>query len=308
MKIAVIGSGAMGCLFGGKLQLQPENDVTLLDAWPAHVEQLSRHGLTMGTDEGEVVIPIKATLPSEAREAADLVIVFTKSMHTASALETAKAAIGPDSMVLTLQNGLGNIEKIAQHVPMANIVAGVTTMPSDLAGPGRINSHGVGKTTIGSALPEGAGRAKIVADLLNRAGLETIVCEDILSRIWGKVAFNSALTHPVRGHGASRRGNRPVRNRTQPCPQGRGGSGLGGAKEGFVRRSGGKLGPMVAKALDEHGSHKPSMLQDILSKRETEIDTIAGGAVAEAEALGMAVPTTAVLADLVRTIQHEYLK
>jgi 2-dehydropantoate 2-reductase len=65
---------------------------------------------------------------------------------------------------------------------------------------------------------------------------------------------------------------------------------------------------MVAKALDEHGSHKPSMLQDILSKRETEIDTIAGGAVAEAEALGMAVPTTAVLADLVRTIQHEYLK
>lgn len=307
MKIAVIGSGAMGCLFGGKLQLQPGNDVTLLDAWPAHVEQLSQHGLTMGTDEGEVVIPIKAIFPADVQEAADLVIVFTKSMHTASALEAAKAAIGPDSTVLTLQNGLGNIEKIAQHVPMANIVAGVTTMPSDLVGPGRINSHGVGKTTIGSPLPEGAERANIVADLLNQAGLDTVLCEDILSRIWGKVAFNSALNTlcavtnlPVGGIGQCETGRKLARKVVEEVVAVAQKKGLSvDLEENWA---------MVAKALDEHGSHKPSMLQDILSKRETEIDTIAGGVVAEAETVGMAVPTTAILVDLVRTIQYEFLK
>ncbi len=306
MNIAVIGSGAMGCMFGGKLQLLPDVQVTLVDAWPDHVARLKESGLHMTTDQGEQVIPVSACFPGEVAEVADLVIVFTKSMHTAGALESAKKAIGPDTIVLTLQNGLGNIEKIAKFASENNIVAGVTTIPSDLVGPGHINSHGKGKVKIGAVLTEGAEQALKIGELLNKAGLETEVCADIMVRIWEKVAFNSALNTlcgvtglPVGGIGKCEKGRELARRVVTEVIA------VAAAKGLAVDFD--KTWGMVSMALDQHGGHKPSMLQDILSKRETEIDTIAGGVAAEAESLGIDAPVTSLLADLVRIIQNDYL-
>ena len=306
MKITVIGSGAMGCMFGGKLQQLPDVRVTLVDAWPDHVSRLCSEGLHMTTDQGEQVIPVSACFPQDVSETADLAIVFTKSMHTASALADAKAAIGPDTTVLTLQNGLGNIEKIGQFAPKENIVAGVTTIPSDLVGPGRIASHGKGSIKVGAVVPEGAARATKTGELLNSAGLETEVCDDILAHIWEKVAFNSALNSlcavtglPVGGVGKSETGRELARKVVEEV--------LSVASKKGLATDFDKTWGMVSMALDKHRDHKPSMLQDILAKRETEIGTIAGGVAAQAKALGVKTPTTALLADLVRVIQNDYL-
>lgn len=306
MKITVIGSGAMGCMFGGRLQQLPDVRVTLVDAWPDHVDRLRTEGLHMTTDQGEHVVPVSACFPQDVCETADMVIVFTKSMHTAGALKDAKAAIGPDTIVLTLQNGLGNIENIAQFAPKKNIVAGVTTIPSDLVGPGRIASRGKGSVKVGAVAPEGAARAAETGELLNSAGLETEVCDDILAHIWEKVAFNSALNSlcavtglPVGGIGKSETGRQLARRVVEEV--------LTVANKKGLATDFDKTWGMVSMALDKHGGHKPSMLQDILSKRETEIGTIAGGVAAQARLLGVDVPTTALLADLVRVIQNDYL-
>ncbi|KYO63797.1 ketopantoate reductase family protein [Thermovenabulum gondwanense] len=123
MKIAVLGAGAMGCLFGGLLA-QGENDVWLLDVWEENVKVINEKGLFIEGIKGEKKITnIKATTSSKDIGEVDLVIVFVKSTQTEEAIKNSISLIGEKTVVITLQNGLGNVEKLQKVVGEKRVIS-----------------------------------------------------------------------------------------------------------------------------------------------------------------------------------------
>lgn len=305
MNIAVIGAGAMGCLFGAKLNQIPKNNVLLVDTWEEHVQKINAEGLHIESEDGVEQIAVKAALASDALVPADLVIIFTKSQHTRTALEGVQGVFRADTLALTLQNGLGNAEKLARYVPMEQILVGTTTFPSDIVDPGRIRTEGGGKTRMMSA--DGVRRlhTDAIADMFDQAGLNCVVVNDIYVSIWEKVAFNAALNSlcavtrlPVGGIGGTEEGRRLAITVAAEV--------IAVANHKGINANLERCHAMIEKAFELHQGHQPSMLQDVLAQRTTEIDAIAGAVVQEASQLGLSVPVTAVLADLVKVIQKNF--
>lgn len=303
--ITVIGAGAMGCLFGGKLSRLRGVNVLLIDRWEEHVRKINTDGLHIHSDQGVERMDVEAVLPSQILKPADVAIIFTKAQHTRAALEDAKRAFKKDTIAVTLQNGLGNAEKLAEHVAMEQVIVGTTTFPSDILEPGIIRSQGGGKTRVMSADGVRRTQTETVAGEFQRAGLNCAVSEDIFVSIWEKVAFNAALNSlcavtrlPVGGIGATEEGRRLSKVIASEV--------IAVARRKGVVADQDRCHSMIEQAFASHKGHKPSMLQDILSKRTTEIDAINGAVVREARNLGLDVPATALLADLVKVIQKNF--
>jgi 2-dehydropantoate 2-reductase len=301
MEIAILGAGAMGSLFGGLLA-EAGHDVTLLDIDEAHLEAIRRDGLRLATDSGErVVTKLRALRPEAAERAPELLIVFTKTMHTEAALDAARALIGPHTSVLSLQNGLGNVERLARSVPRERIMVGITTWPGDKPSAGRVSSHGSGMTRLMSA--DGEMRASVTRTVaaLNSAGLACSADPDVWVTIWEKVAFNAALNSLCA---------------VTQCTVGELSNVPDGpelalkivAEVAAVARASGvavdeaHMVENVQHALANHRSHRPSMLQDVLAGRRTEIEAINGAVVEAARAVPMAAPCTETLLQLVRLV------
>jgi 2-dehydropantoate 2-reductase len=301
MEIAILGAGAMGSLFGGLLA-EAGHDVTLLDIDEAHLEAIRRDGLRLATDSGErVVTKLRALRPEAAERAPELLIVFTKTMHTEAALDAARALIGPHTSVLSLQNGLGNVERLARSVPRERIMVGITTWPADKPSAGRVSSHGSGMTRLMSA--DGEARASVTRTVaaLNSAGLACSADPDVWVTIWEKVAFNAALNSLCA---------------VTQCTVGELSNVPDGpelalkivAEVAAVARASGvavdeaHMVENVQHALANHRSHRPSMLQDVLAGRRTEIEAINGAVVEAARAVPMAAPCTETLLQLVRLV------
>jgi 2-dehydropantoate 2-reductase len=305
VNIAVIGAGAMGCLFGANLNQIPKNNVLLVDTWEKHVLKINAEGLHIDSEDGVERIAVKAALASDTLEPADLVIIFTKSHHTRTALEGVQGIFKADTLALTLQNGLGNAEKLARHVPMEQILVGTTTFPSDIVGPGRIRTEGGGRTRMMSADGVRRPQTDAIADMFDQAGLNCAVVDDIYVSIWEKVAFNAALNClcaitrlPVGGIGGIDEGRRLAMTVMTEV--------IGVANHKGVNADLERCQAMIEKAFELHQGHQPSMLQDVLARRTTENDAIAGAVVQEASQLGLSVPVTAALSDLVTVIQKNF--
>ncbi|RKU02734.1 2-dehydropantoate 2-reductase [Burkholderia sp. Nafp2/4-1b] len=306
MRIAILGAGAMGSLFGALLAEHGEA-VTLIDVNDAHLDAIRRDGLRIDDDRGERRIrALQAVRPEAASATApdtpfDLLIVFTKSLHTRTALHGVRALLTPRTFVLTLQNGLGNVETLNAFVPLERILVGVTTWPADFAGPGHVRSHGAG--TIRMMTADGAARpiAATVADALSRAGLACSLDADVWAAIWEKVAFNAALNPLCAATGCTV-------DQLARVPDGPRLALAIAAETAAVARAKGvavdgeRIARNVEHAICAHHGHRPSMLQDVLAGRRTEIDAINGQVVAAARATGVAVPHTDTLLALVRLI------
>ncbi|MBY4865896.1 2-dehydropantoate 2-reductase [Burkholderia sp. Bp9017] len=309
MRIAILGAGAMGSLFGGLLAERGEA-VTLIDVNDAHLDAIRRDGLRIDDDRGaRRVRTLHAVRPEAAHAAAiaspdtpfDLLIVFTKSTHTRAALDGVRALLGPHTSVLTLQNGLGNVETLNAFVPLERILVGVTTWPADVAGPGHVRSHGAG--TIRMMTADGTARpfAATVAAALSDAGLACSLDADVWAAIWEKVAFNAALNTLCAATGCTV-------DQLASVPDGPRLALAIAAETAAVARAKGidvdgeSIAHNVEHAIHAHHGHRPSMLQDVLAGRRTEIDAISGRVVAAARETGVAVPHTDTLLALVRLI------
>ncbi len=302
MKIANLGAGAMGSLFGGLLA-EADKHVTLLDINDAHLHAIAEHGLRLETDSGDRhVHNLHALRPGEATEVPDLLIVFTKAMHTRAALASVRHLIGPSTHVLTLQNGLGNVEALTSVVPQERIFVGVTTWPADLAGPGHVHSHGSGAIRLMSA--DGVQRPMLerVVDALSAAGLNCHADANVWGAVWEKVAFNAALNplctvlnQPVDALAAVEDGPALALTIVDEV--------LAVAHASGITVDAAKVSDNVRHAIVAHRGHKPSMLQDVLAGRPTEIESINGAVVATARRLGVPVPHTETLMQLVRLVQ-----
>ena len=301
MKIAVIGAGAMGSLFGAYLAKAGEA-VTLVDIWQEHVAAIRSQGLMLGEPAGDEVVRLDAMLGTGGLEPVDLVILFVKSAATQAAATDAAALLRPGGRVLTLQNGLGNAEAIAEIVGAERVLAGTTAQGATLLGPGRVRHGGSGETHIGRLSGEADAFCHEVAALLTNAGLPTVVEPDVRSLIWGKLIINTginALTALLR----LRNGQLADLAETRQL--------LALAVEEAVKvaRAAGvqlpyekPLEKVLAVAVAT-GQNQSSMLQDVLRGSPTEIAVINGAIVREGERLGVATPVNRTLTLLVQALE-----
>lgn len=302
MKISIVGAGAMGSLFGGLLA-ESGNEVTLIDVNDAHIGAVRTGGLRLATDGGDrQVTALKAVRPEDAAGFPDLLLVFTKTLHTSAALSGVRHLIGPGVHVLSLQNGLGNVEKIAGFVPPERVLIGVTTWPADMVGPGHVHSHGKGVVRLMAADGIDHPFVSQVAEVLTKAGLDCTADSTVWAAIWEKVAFNAALNSicAVSGCTVDELGKVPDGSRLA--------NDVVTEVLSVALRLGIDVDPAkcwgnVASAIVQHKGHKPSMLQDVLAGRRTEVESINGAVVALAAPLNIKLPVTETLLALVRLAQ-----
>jgi len=190
MKIYFLGAGALGCAIGGTLAAAG-SDVTLIDPFQAHVDAINRDGLRMKVGDSERVVRVRAALDCAKLEAPDLLIVLVKSFHTRAAIEGARDIVGPDTAVMSLQNGLGHEEILSEAVGAGHVLGGKTYVGGVMRGPGHVIAGTQGKrTVIGEIDGRVSERAVAIAAEFERAELPCEVSNNILGAMWDKLLIN----------------------------------------------------------------------------------------------------------------------
>jgi 2-dehydropantoate 2-reductase len=192
LRIAVLGAGAMGSLFGG--YLSRENEVHLIDVNSALVAAINQNGLKIREKDGsEGLYRLEATADSSSIGTVDLIIVFVKSMYTISALESNKRLIGPDTYVMTLQNGSGHEAKLLKYVARDHVVIGSTQHNSSIIDLGFVNHGGGGKTSIG-LLDGGSQCLAGIAENFTKCGFDCNISDNVRKQIWNKLFLNTSAS------------------------------------------------------------------------------------------------------------------
>jgi 2-dehydropantoate 2-reductase len=303
MKIVIVGPGAMGCLFGHFLA-RAGHELILLDHRPERARLLQEQGLLVETAAGTLRTPVQVAAQPQAAGIAELCMVAVKAYATRAAAEYSLPVVGPDTQVLSLQNGLGNVEALAEVIAPGRVLGGTTAQGANVVAPGHVRHAGVGETVIGE-LQGAGGRAAAVAGIFSDAGLPARTTTDLPGLIWSKVIINiginalTALTRLPNGKLLDYPGTREVMAAAvlEAAAVARA-LGINLLYPNPVERV-----EAVAKATGENIS---SMLQDARAKRRTEVEQIQGAVVERARALGVATPVNETLLRLVGTLQESY--
>ncbi|MFQ5401218.1 MAG: ketopantoate reductase family protein [Anaerolineae bacterium] len=304
MRIGIIGIGAMGTLMAAHLHEFAE--VIVIGNWPAQLAALGADGLTLHHPDGRVTRrPIRATNRLEAIGQVDLALILVKSHQTDRAAAQARQLLPPPGLALTLQNGLGNLEKVVQAVGEERAALGVTAQGATLLKPGHTLHAGHGPTHLVRATRQRGGISVAdVAVLFNRAGLETHLVNRGDSLLWGKLAINAGinpLTALLRVPNGFLAENEEARRLMSAAAQ----------ETAAVAKAQGIALPYpdaarraweVAQATAANHS---SMLQDVLRGRPTEIDVICGEIVAHGRRLGITTPINEKLLQLIHSLERD---
>ncbi len=296
MKIAVIGAGAMGSLFAGRLA-EKGNDVSLIEVSSVMIDAIKEKGLRMNGLFGEKAYSPPVAPADHYIETFELLIVFTKGMHTTSAMEAAKHVLGPQTWVLTVQNGIGNVEAIEAFVARDRIVMGMTNWPSTLIEPGLITVPGEGEIRLWAANGQASERLEAISRTLDEAGLNCKLDPGVEVTIWEKLAFNSALNSLAAVTGLTV-GEMGDRQEARDIVFAIVGEVVAVAKARGLAVDANHVRQSVEHAFANHRQHKPSMLQDRLAGRRMEISTITGAVSRVGKTLNVATPVTTTFANL----------
>jgi 2-dehydropantoate 2-reductase len=305
MKIAIVGAGAMGSLFGALLAEAGE-EVWLVDIWQEHVQAVSADGLSVESDGSRRRVQLKATMDPAAASGAQLVIIFVKSTHTAEAATSAALLAGKTGSVLTLQNGMGNAEALADTIDPGLIIVGTTSHGATLLGPGSIRHAGMGPTTIGawSGEPAAIQRAQEIAETLKGASIDTAVVQKVLPVLWGKLIVNVGI-NAITALTGIKNGQILDLDITKDLSR--------AAVEEAISIARARDIPIredaVAHVFDvaaATAANRSSMGQDVDKKRLTEISAINGYVVGEAERIGVSAPVNKTLTALIRTLESQF--
>jgi 2-dehydropantoate 2-reductase len=295
--IAIWGVGALGSLFAGYLSAVAQ--VTMVGHWPEQIETVQRNGLTIHHADGRAsrFFPAITDQPA-ALPPTQLVIVLVKSHQTASIAPAIARVLSPDGVVITLQNGVGNLDALVRAVGAERATQGVTAQGANFVGLGAIRHAGTGLTHI-AVLPERAALIEALIALLNQAGIETHATDSADALVWGKLAVNAGL-NPLTAllelpNGALL--TEPQRKRFM----------IAAAREveAVASAQGIRLPyPDVAAQVQEvsrvTGANISSMLQDVRRQVPTEIDAMCGAVVRYGERLSVPTPVNAALLNLIR--------
>lgn len=190
MKIAIIGPGSMGLLYGG--YLARENEVFMLGRDPKKMEEIAEHGVTIKEKDGsEECFKVHATSSASEIGVVDLAIIFVKAYQTREALEGAKEILGENTILMTLQNGLGHEAIMKQFVDSEHIVVGNTNQGSSRTSSCSINHSGLGDTFLG-VINGTVSRLEALKDNFERCGFNTILSDEVRRVIWNKLMINAS--------------------------------------------------------------------------------------------------------------------
>ncbi len=192
MKIAVIGAGAMGSIYGGHLSLN--NEVYMIDTFGDLVNQINAEGLKLDEDGTTNVYHPKAAASAEGLPEMDLVILFVKALFSKAALAGNKAMIGPNTRVLTLQNGSGHEDILGEFVDQDHIIIGTTEDNGALLGLGHVRRGGVGNTNVGMLVPDRENFLPKLKESFDSCGFNVRIHENIQQLIWDKLFTNVSLS------------------------------------------------------------------------------------------------------------------
>ncbi|MDR0621241.1 MAG: 2-dehydropantoate 2-reductase [Deltaproteobacteria bacterium] len=306
MNIAVLGAGAMGSVFGAFLAGQPEHVVTLIDIWKEHVDTINAQGLTINTTEGDLVVKnLTAVTSAKDLPPQDLVIVFVKATVTEAAMAHAVNLVGPSTIVLTLQNGLGNIEKLCRVVDPKCVVGGINSYGSAIKGPGQVILRGRGETVFGEIDGSPSERLDKLKLVFDAASLPASVTTNVHGRIWTKLISNVAINAlcAIIGIKNGQLLNYPE---SEALVEGAVGEAVSVAKAMGITFETDDPIAYAKKVINNTGENVCSMLQDVRAKRETEIAVINGAIVEGGLKHGLPTPINLVLTNLVKVIQQNY--
>ena len=299
MKICVVGTGAMGSIYAALLG-DAGNEVWAVDRWMAHVEAIRSRGLRLEGKSGDRTVRINATTDTTKVGICDLVIIATKAMHVVPAADSAKVLIGPNTTVLTIQNGLGSPKKVARILGADKVIVGVVAgFGASIEAPGHAHHHGMELVRLGEMDGPVTPRLETIATVWRKAGFTVRTFDDIDQLIWEKLICNvcysgtCAITewtlgeviededawrvasgcateayHVAKACGIYLEFDDPV---------------------AYVRNFGSKI-----------PTSRPSMLLDHVEGRASEIDAINGAIPPEGERHGIPTPFNTVITSLVR--------
>ena len=308
MKIAIVGAGAMGCVYAA-LMADAGNEVWAIDTWQAHVEAIAAGGLRLEGASGDRRVAVSATTDPAVAAAAgpcDLVIVATKAGQVEAAAAGVRALLGPETPVLTIQNGLGSAAKVARIVGPERVIVGVVGgFGASIRAPGHAHHNGMELVRLGEANGAVTPRLTRIAALWQDAGFTVRCFDDIDQLVWEKLVCNvcysgtAALTGLTVGEIMADADAWPIA------------SGCAAEAWRVARAKGVRLDiddPVAyvrnfgAKIPDA----RPSMLLDHLAGRRSEIDAINGAIPPEALALGLEAPYNTLVSALIRARETRF--
>lgn len=303
MRICVIGCGAVGSLFAAHLARGGECEVWAYDVWKEHTDAIRRSGLRL-SGAAEFTAKLNATSDPKELPRCDYGIVATKAIHTRSAMAQVAHIFDAGSAVCSVQNGMGNEEIIAEHVKL--VIRGTTFPAGHAIAPGHVGYDIKGDTWIGPFEPARTPMSKVeeLAGIVTRAGMNTIALADARGAQWTKLIFN-ASTNPVGAltllhHGAATRFEPAARLFADLIAEG----------EAVASKLGIKLHTdpreLVQKGARAPGKHRASMLQDVLARRQTEVDFMNGAIVQWGEKTGVPTPLNRALWELIKGLEHSW--
>jgi 2-dehydropantoate 2-reductase len=304
MNIAIIGPGAVGILFGTML-IKSGQSVSFLDRNKQRIEFIAKNGITLESKDKIFNNKVKITDNVVDLGNIDLFIICVKSYDTKEAAKTIKSAISDKALVLTLQNGVGNIEIISEILGEEKVVGGVTSQGANVISYGRVRHAGFGDTAIGRIDGKITVYLRDIKEVLDKAEFKTRISKDIRSLIWSKLIINvginalTAITRLKNGQLLDCDGTRSILRKA-----------VSEAVK-IVKRKRIKLiyddAIEQAEAVCEATSlNISSMLQDVLRRKKTEIDFINGAIVRQGQSLGIPTPFNSTLVDLVKSIESSY--
>jgi 2-dehydropantoate 2-reductase len=299
MKIAIVGVGAMGSVYAGILG-DAGNEVWAVDVWSEHVEAIRAGGLTVDGASGSRTVRIEATSDPATVGTCELVVIATKAMNVEAAAVAARPLLGPDTVVLPIQNGLGSANRVAAILGEDRVAIGVAGgFGASIVAPGHVHHEGWELVRLGERGGPATSRIREVAKVWADAGFRVEVYDDVDRLVWEKLICNvcfsgtcavlelrigEVLADPAAWQVAS-----------------------GCAVEAYevARARGIALGfddPVAyARAFGEKiADARPSMLLDVLAGRPCEVDVINGAIPPAARELGLAAPVNETVSALVR--------
>jgi 2-dehydropantoate 2-reductase len=302
MKIGIVGSGAMGSVYGALLG-DAGNELWMLDRWQEHIQAMRARGLRCEGASGDRTVPVHATTEAAEAGPCELVIVATKVMDIEAAVRAAAPMIGPKSLVLGIQNGLGNVERIRKVLSADNLLFGIAGgFGAEIMAPGHVHHNGMEAINLAELSGGVTARLERVGEVWRQAGFTVKLYDDLWPVVWSKLVANVAFSAICAATGmrvgqvcANEWAWGIARACTEEAAAVAAAKGIKLAYDDPVR--------WVRDFAGKIPHARPSMYQDVRAGRRSEIDSIQGGVVGEGARLGVPTPTCAFLVHMVKALE-----
>lgn len=304
MKITIVGPGSVGLLFAGLFSKSKE-EVRILDHDASRANRIKKNGIRLeGLSSVKIAEPEITADPDELKDS-DFWFVCVKSYDTKNVIKKIKGFVSDSAFVVSLQNGVGNVELLAEAFGRDRVLAGVTSMGATLLSEGVVRHAGEGETVVGRLDGALGVELKDLRELFGKSRIAIKISRDVMGILWSKLVINvgvnalSAATRLKNGKLLDYEGARRILREAVT-------EAVKVAKRKRIRLIYDDMLARTESVCEATADNISSMLQDVLSKKKTEIDFINGVIVRQGESLGIKTPVNALLVDLIKTIESGY--